>query len=76
MLLWLSQYLEQYYHGFNVFSYLTLRTILGVLTSLTISLIVGPKMIECLRRYQVGQTVRKDGPQTHLRSWCAKIRKA
>ncbi|MFN4291150.1 MAG: phospho-N-acetylmuramoyl-pentapeptide-transferase [Permianibacter sp.] len=66
MLLWLAQYLEQYYHGFNVFGYLTLRTILGVLTSLAISLIVGPKMIDWLRRYQVGQTVRKDGPQTHL----------
>ena len=66
MLLWLAQYLEQYYHGFNVFSYLTLRTILGVLTSLSISLIVGPKMIDWLRHYQVGQTVRKDGPQTHL----------
>lgn len=66
MLLWLAQYLEQYYHGFNVFGYLTFRTILGVLTSLAISLIVGPKMIDWLRRYQVGQTVRKDGPQTHL----------
>lgn len=66
MLLWLAQYLEQYYHGFNVFGYLTLRTILGVLTSLAISLIVGPKMIDWLRHYQVGQTVRKDGPQTHL----------
>ena len=66
MLLWLAEYLEQYYHGFNVFGYLTLRTILGVLTSLAISLVVGPKMIDWLRRYQVGQTVRKDGPQTHL----------
>lgn len=66
MLLWLAQYLEQYYHGFNVFSYLTLRTILGVLTSLSISLIVGPRMIDWLRHYQVGQTVRKDGPQSHL----------
>ncbi|NQD37011.1 phospho-N-acetylmuramoyl-pentapeptide-transferase [Permianibacter sp. IMCC34836] len=66
MLLWLTQYLEQYYHGFNVFGYLTFRTILGVLTSLAISLIVGPKMIAWLRHYQVGQTVRKDGPQTHL----------
>jgi len=66
MLLWLAHYLQDYYHGFNVFSYLTLRTILGVLTSLAISLLVGPRMIAWLRHYQVGQTVRSDGPQTHL----------
>jgi phospho-N-acetylmuramoyl-pentapeptide-transferase len=66
MLYSLSQYLEQYYSGFNVFSYLTLRTILGVLTSLLISLVVGPAMIRKLSVYKIGQTVRDDGPGTHL----------
>lgn len=66
MLLLLSEYLAQYYSGFNVFQYLTLRAILGVLTALAISLIVGPSMIRHLSRYQIGQTVRDDGPQSHL----------
>lgn len=66
MLFALAEWLKQYYSGFNVFSYITLRVILGVLTALMISLLVGPKMIAWLQRYQIGQTVRKDGPQTHL----------
>ena len=66
MLLWLAQYLQQFNSGFNVFNYLTFRTILGVLTALIISLLIGPKMIAWLTRVKVGQTVRTDGPQTHL----------
>lgn len=66
MLYSLTQYLEQFYSGFNVFGYLTLRTILGVLTALLISLIVGPMMIRKLSVYNIGQTVRDDGPDTHL----------
>jgi len=66
MLLWLTEYLTQYDSGFSVFQYLTLRTILGVITAFLISLLVGPKMIKWLSQYQIGQTVRDDGPQTHL----------
>jgi phospho-N-acetylmuramoyl-pentapeptide-transferase len=66
MLLYLTQYLEQYYSAFNVFGYLTLRAILGALTALLISFIVGPLMIRRLSAYQIGQTVRDDGPPTHL----------
>ncbi len=66
MLLYLTEYLAQYHSGFNVFQYLTLRTILGVLTSLFISLLVGPMMIRRLSHHQIGQSVRDDGPQTHL----------
>ena len=66
MLVWLADYLSEYYRAFNVFQYLTLRAILGVLTALTISLMVGPRMIAWLSRYQIGQHVRNDGPQTHL----------
>ena len=51
---------------FNVFRYLTLRGILGVLTALAICFIVGPAMIRWLNHYQIGQTVRDDGPQSHL----------
>jgi len=66
MLLWLSEYLVPYNSGFNVFQYITLRAILGALTSLFIALIVGPALIRSLSRYQIGQTVRNDGPDTHL----------
>ena len=66
MLYYLAQYLEHYYTGFNVFHYLTVRGILGVLTALAISFLVGPLVIRKLTSYKIGQTVRDDGPQTHL----------
>lgn len=66
MLLWLTHWLSHYYRFFNVFDYLTLRTILGALTALAISLCIGPLMIRRLSHYQIGQVVRTDGPQSHL----------
>ena len=67
MLLELARYLAEHVHSaFSVFQYLTLRAILGVLTSLAISLAVGPAMIAKLALMKFGQTVRDDGPQTHL----------
>ncbi|MCL5050411.1 MAG: phospho-N-acetylmuramoyl-pentapeptide-transferase [Firmicutes bacterium] len=66
MLVWLADYLQLYYTGFNVVQYLTMRVILGILTALMLSLWLGPKVIVGLQRLQVGQTVRDDGPQSHL----------
>jgi phospho-N-acetylmuramoyl-pentapeptide-transferase len=66
MLLYLAEYLRQFHSGFNVFNYLTLRSILGVLTALAISFIVGPVIIRKLNDYQIGQVVRAEGPSTHL----------
>lgn len=66
MLYWLTDVLSNYISAFNVFQYLTLRGILGVLTALVIAFVVGPIMIERLSFYQIGQAVRNDGPQTHL----------
>ena len=66
MLYSLAEYLTQFYSGFNLFQYLTMRTILGVLTALVISLLVGPAMIRYLSRYNIGQNVRDDGPQSHF----------
>ena len=66
MLFHLAEHLQQYYSGFNVFNYLTLRAILGVLTALLISFIVGPFMIRKLSILKIGQTVRHDGPETHF----------
>ncbi|MCP5415777.1 MAG: phospho-N-acetylmuramoyl-pentapeptide-transferase [Chromatiaceae bacterium] len=66
MLLYLTEFLTQFHTGFNVIQYLTLRTIFGVLTALVISFVVGPLMIRRLAIHQIGQTVRDDGPQSHL----------
>jgi len=66
MLLIITDYLQQFYSGFNVFNYLTLRAILGALTALLISLLIGPSMIRHLTSYKIGQNVRDDGPQSHL----------
>jgi len=51
--------------GFRVFQYLTLRAILGALTALVISFIVGPVMIRKLTRKKIGQSIREDGPESH-----------
>lgn len=66
MLVWLAEYLTQYATVFNVFSYLTMRAILSVLTALVLSLWMGPSLIKYLQRLQVGQAIRDDGPQSHL----------
>ena len=66
MLLKFFEFLAEYHSGFNVFKYLTLRAILGVLTALAICFLTAPIMIRKLSTYSVSQNVRVDGPQTHL----------
>lgn len=66
MLLELARWLAHDIRGFNVFNYITLRAVLATLTALVISFVVGPVMIRKLTQYKVGQSVRDDGPQTHL----------
>lgn len=66
MLVYLAEYLTQFYTGFNVFSYLTFRAILGLLTALSFSLWWGPKLIARLQMLQIGQVVRNDGPESHF----------
>ncbi len=66
MLVWLSEWLSQYFHVFHVVQYLTMRAILGTLTALIIALLVGPAMIRRLSLRKVGQVIRNDGPQSHL----------
>lgn len=66
MLLFLADYLTQYITAFNVFSYLTMRAILGALTALIMCFVIGPQMISKLTVRQIGQTVRTDGPESHL----------
>jgi len=66
MLLELARWLAHDIRGFNVFNYITLRAVLATMTALAISFVVGPKLIRKLTEYKVGQSVRDDGPQTHL----------
>ncbi len=66
MLLWLAEYLQQYHTGFAVFNYLSLRAIFATITALLIALWFGPILIRKLQQKQIGQTVRDDGPQSHL----------
>jgi len=66
MLLELARWLSHDIHGFNVFNYITLRAVLATMTALAISFVVGPKLIRKLTEYKIGQSVRDDGPQTHL----------
>jgi phospho-N-acetylmuramoyl-pentapeptide-transferase len=50
----------------NVFRYITFRTVLGMLTALMISLLMGPWLIRKLRELHIGQSIREDGPKSHL----------
>ena len=66
MLFYIAEYLTEFVSGFNVFTYITMRAIMGALTALLISLFLGPVMIRRLSVRQIGQTVRDDGPASHL----------
>ena len=66
MLISLTEYLTQFYSGFNVFSYLTTRAILSALTALVLSFAVGPYLIQRLTMQRIGQQIRQVGPESHL----------
>ncbi len=66
MLLDLAQWLAQDIRTFSVFNYITLRAVLAAMTALLITFMLGPYMIRKLTAYKIGQSVRSDGPQTHL----------
>ena len=66
MLLELALWLGQDIRAFNVFGYITLRTVLAAMTALFVSFALGPRVIRWLAAKKIGQTVRTDGPKTHL----------
>lgn len=63
MLYYLFQFLDEHYHlpGAGLFQYISFRAACSILLSLTISLIFGKRLIEILRRKQVGETIRDLG---------------
>jgi phospho-N-acetylmuramoyl-pentapeptide-transferase len=66
MLYYFFEYLTQFYSGFDLFRYLTLRIILSALTALSISLIIGPIIIKKLIDKKLYQSIRADGPKSHI----------
>ncbi len=66
MLLELALWLGQDIRAFNVFGYITLRTVLAAMTALVISFVFGPPLIRWLITKKIGQAVRDDGPKSHL----------
>ncbi len=65
-MLLLADWLGQFDEGFRVVQYITLRAIFAAITSLVACLLVGPWMIRWLQNASIGQSVRDDGPSTHL----------
>ncbi len=66
MMLLIGQWLRELDPGFGVLQYITLRAIFAALTALVICLLVGPRLIRWLTAAKIGQSVRDDGPQSHL----------
>jgi phospho-N-acetylmuramoyl-pentapeptide-transferase len=68
LLYWLLyQKLFPFFHPFRIFRYLTFRTAFASMTALLIALLIGPWVIQKLHEFQIGQFVREDGPQSHLK---------
>ncbi len=59
--------LPDIFFGFNVFGYISFRAIGAALTALIISFLFGPKIIRILKSRQIGETIRLDGPESHLK---------
>jgi phospho-N-acetylmuramoyl-pentapeptide-transferase len=67
MLLWLAQYFQQDLGPLRIFNFITFRAVFATITAVLIGLFAGPAVIRKLVQLKVGQAVRLDGPQTHLK---------
>ncbi len=65
MLYWILYRLHDIWGPLNVFRYITFRAALAILTGLALGLVLGPWLIRTLRRYQIGQSIREEGPASH-----------
>ncbi len=64
----LAKFLYQFtdlFFGFNVFRYITVRAAFAAITALVIALWIGPKVIRLLRKHQIGEEIRTEGPKSH-----------
>lgn len=67
MLLWFAQHFQQEFGFLRVFNFITFRAVFATITAIAIGLGFGPAVIRKLTAMKVGQAVRTDGPQTHLK---------
>jgi phospho-N-acetylmuramoyl-pentapeptide-transferase len=67
MLYYLFDYINELYNppGFDIFRFLTFRSALAAITGLLMAFYLGPKIIELLKKYQIGEAKKEDGPQFH-----------
>ncbi|MEN8191940.1 MAG: phospho-N-acetylmuramoyl-pentapeptide-transferase [Bacteroidota bacterium] len=68
MFYYLFDYIDEIFSppGFGVFKYLSFRSSIAAITALLIAFFIGPKIIELLKKKQIGETIREEGPQSHL----------
>ena len=67
MLLELARWMQGFARFFALFDYITMRAILSALTALSLTLLLGPRIIERLSQLKAGgQPIRTDGPATHF----------
>ncbi|WP_394244019.1 phospho-N-acetylmuramoyl-pentapeptide-transferase [Vibrio astriarenae] len=66
MIIWLAELLQPYFSFFRLFEYLSFRAIVSILTALSLSLWMGPRLIKRLQMLQIGQVVRDEGPESHF----------
>jgi phospho-N-acetylmuramoyl-pentapeptide-transferase len=66
VLFWLLYTLAARIPAFNVFRYITFRTAMAAVTALILSLALGPATIRMLKKFQIAQSIRAEGPKTHL----------
>jgi phospho-N-acetylmuramoyl-pentapeptide-transferase len=59
--------LNTLFAGFNVFRYITFRTIGAAITAFLFFVLVAPAFIRYIKNLQIGQVIRNDGPETHLK---------
>src|ERR1041385_8639610 len=68
MLYWLGyEKLYHLYSPFRVFQYSSFRIAMASITALLMAIVLGPWLIARLREFQIGQHIREDGPQSHLK---------
>lgn len=66
MLYWFLFPLSKHFSAFHVFKYITFRTFGAAITGIVLSMIAGPWFIRFMKTKQIGQSIRDDGPQSHL----------
>jgi phospho-N-acetylmuramoyl-pentapeptide-transferase len=58
--------LQDVFSAFNLFRYITFRAAYAVVTALVLAIWFGPAIIAALKKHQINESIRKEGPQTHL----------